>query len=214
MIKCILFDSDGTLVDSEYLGHLCMEHQLQEIGIQENAASMKEKFRGWKLGALLESLQQKHNYKFDELFIYDYRSALNIMFKNQLKATPGILAALQKIDLPICVASSGPMSKITLAMKVTGLQKYFGKQLFSAYDIDSWKPEPDLFLHAAKSMGFEPKNCLVVEDSLVGLQAALAANMTVIHYNPEKGPSLKHESVTEIYHMDQLNQTIIKVKNQ
>ena len=77
------------------------------------------------------------------------------------------------------------MFKIETAMRVSGLKKYFEEKLFSAYDLGIWKPEPDLFLHAASKMGFHVHECAVVEDSLVGVQAALAAKMKVVHYNPD-----------------------------
>lgn len=77
------------------------------------------------------------------------------------------------------------MFKIETSVSVTGLKEYFEDRLFSAYDLGVWKPEPDLFLHAAKEMGFKPQECVVVEDSQVGVQAALSANMKVVHYNPE-----------------------------
>jgi HAD superfamily hydrolase (TIGR01509 family) len=210
MIKCIIFDSDGTLVDSELLGHYCMELKLKEIGILENAESMKKQFRGWKLDALLKVLQERHKFTISENFIPQYRIALAEMFEERLQATPGIINALKEITLPICVASSGPMSKIETAMRVTGLKEFFGDRLFSAYDIGSWKPNPGLFLHAAKEMGFKAEECIVIEDSPVGVQAAWAAKMKVIHYNPEKFNDLDKNQVIEITHMNQLLSAIQK----
>lgn len=186
MIKCILFDSDGTLVDSEPLGHSCMEKQLAKYGIHESEERMARDFRGWKLADILDKLSEEHkNFSLPDNFIPEYRAKLDLMFEKDLKAMPGVEEALKRIDLPICVASSGPISKIETALRVTGLKKYFDDRLFSAYVIKAWKPDPKLFLVAAETMGFKPEECLVIEDSEVGVQAAKAAGMNVLHYNPE-----------------------------
>ena len=186
MIKCVIFDNDGTLVDSEPLGHRCMEKQLAKYCIHETEERMAKDFRGWKLNNILVQLAKEHkNFDLPDNFIPEYRAELDIMFEAELKAMPGVAEALEKIKLPICVASSGPIAKIETALRVTGLKKHFGDRLFSAYEINAWKPDPKLFLVAAKEMGFKPEECLVIEDSEVGVQAALAAGIQVIHYNPE-----------------------------
>ena len=186
MIKCIIFDNDGTLVNSEPLGHKCMERQLAKYDVVESVETMEEEFRGWKLDDILAELSNRHpDFILPDDFIPEYRKELNLMFEADLEPMPGVAEAIEKIHLPICVASSGPIAKIKTALRVTGLTEYFGERLYSAYEIGFWKPDPTLFLHAAKDMGFSPEECLVIEDSEVGVQAALAANMDVIHYNPE-----------------------------
>lgn len=194
MIKCIIFDCDGTLVDSEYLCHLGMEIKLRSLGIDEPAQKMMQKFRGYKLSNIISALEEKHRTVFDEvfdrgfesLFEADYRQIVEALFTKSLKATIGIKQTLQQIDQAICVASSGPRNKIELALKLTKLEHFFNKKIFSSYELDSWKPEPDLFLHAAKQMGYSAHECAVVEDSEVGIQAAQAAKMLPILYSPEK----------------------------
>ena len=205
MIKCIIFDSDGTLVDSEPLGHKCMEQQLSKYGYHACRFKMEELYRGWKLQEILDDLAGNfENFELPDSFIPEYRAALDLMFVNELQAMPGVEEAIQQIDLAKCVASSGPVSKIKTALRVTGLEKYFGEKLFSAYVIGFWKPDPALFLRAAEEMGFEVEECLVIEDSEVGVQAALAAGMKVIHYNPENIKIAVGREVTEIKHMNEL----------
>jgi len=80
------------------------------------------------------------------------------------------------------VASSGPVEKIRLSLTITGLLDRFGDRIFSSYEIGSWKPEPDLFLHAAKSMGASPGETVVVEDSVLGVRAGVAAGMRVLGF--------------------------------
>ena len=91
---------------------------------------------------------------------------------------------LNALQHPCCVASSGPLAKIQQALQVTGLERYFEGRIYSSYEVNSWKPDPGLFLHAAREMRFLPSQCIVVEDSEVGLQAAANAGMIALHYSP------------------------------
>ena len=186
MIKCIIFDNDGTLVDSEPLGHKCMEQQLAKYGYEVSRHKMEELYRGWKLQEILDDIAKSYDsFQLPDDFIPEYRAALDIMFENELEPMPGVKQALEDIKVPVCLASSGPIPKIETALRVTGLKKYFGEKLFSAYVVNAWKPDPKLFLVTAETMGFKPEQCLVVEDSEVGVQAAIAAGMKVVHYNPD-----------------------------
>ena len=103
------------------------------------------------------------------------------------------------------------MMKIETAMRVTGLKRFFRENTYSAYVLNSWKPEPNLFLHAAKDMGYSPSECLVVEDSDVGIQAGLAAGMRVVHYNPES-ISISQEPTKTITHMTELLNYLTDIK--
>lgn len=184
MIRCVIFDCDGTLVDSEYLCNLGLELKLKEIGIVESAEDMMVRFQGWKLATILESLETKHNVKFDDSFSLSYRSLVDELFEKELKPCIGVEKAIQQLDFKKCVASSGPINKIEKALSTTGLLNYFNGNLFSSYEIGSWKPDPDIFLYAAKMMGFKPDECGVVEDSPVGIEAAKAAGMHAVLYDP------------------------------
>jgi HAD superfamily hydrolase (TIGR01509 family) len=92
---------------------------------------------------------------------------------------------LRSLRHSFCIASSGPPEKIAQALAVTGLSEYFGNRFFSSYIVGSWKPEPGLFLHAANTMGFSPQQCVVIEDSEIGLEAAEAAGMRALHFVPD-----------------------------
>jgi beta-phosphoglucomutase-like phosphatase (HAD superfamily) len=87
------------------------------------------------------------------------------------------------------------MLKIRQALNVSGLAAYFGDAIFSAYDVGSWKPDPGLFLHSAGKMGFPPHQCVVVEDSAVGIQAAVAAGMRPLHFSPSQAPPVCVEAI-------------------
>jgi len=177
MIKCIIFDCDGTLVDSEVLFNRALSIKLKDRGIELSAKQLVDRFRGVQLTTVLKTLQAEFNTELDNAFIDDYRSLVNRFFENELKQCEGVSQTLDQINIAKCVATNGPLAKMQLALKVTRLESYFGEHLFSAYQINSWKPDPTLFLFAAKRMGFNHNECLVVEDSVVGLEAADSAGM-------------------------------------
>ena len=181
----IIFDCDGTLVDSERLCNLGMQYQLSEYGFDYKAEDLIQKFRGVALSLIIKSIEIEQKTVLPDNFETEYRLKVSKLFDEQLKANEGVIALLESLTIPFCVASSGPVKKIKHALRVTGLAKYFGNNIFSSYDIGSWKPAPDIFLHAAKKMNVDPALCCVIEDSLVGLKAANAAKMKSIYYGPE-----------------------------
>ncbi len=184
MIKCLIFDCDGTLVDSEYLCNLGLEIKLKEYRITESANDMMARFRGGKLASILEALEEKHGIQFNDEFIPSYRKIVSELFDQKLEPFRGVVEMLESISLPKCVASSGPLAKIKQSLSLTSLSPYFGENIYSSYEVGSWKPDPGLFLFAAKDMGFEPEECLVIEDSLVGIEAAKSAKMHSVLYDP------------------------------
>ncbi|MBB1489925.1 HAD-IA family hydrolase, partial [Oceanospirillum sp. D5] len=100
-----------------------------------------------------------------------YRARTFETFKKEIQPIKGIKEVLENLKIPFCTASSGPENKIRLNLELTGLLPFFGDNIFSCYTIQKWKPEPDVFLWAAKTMGFQPNECLVVEDSVSGVEA-------------------------------------------
>ena len=184
MIKCIIFDCDGTLVDSEYLCNLSLEILLKDYGIESSATEMMEKYRGGKLAVIIQDIELNHQVKFNDNFVSSYRKIVDELFDDKLKPCEGVENALSEIKLPKCVASSGPIEKINKALSITGLNEHFNGKIYSSYAVGSWKPDPGIFLHAAKQMGFQPDECAVVEDSPVGIAAAKAAGMRPILYDP------------------------------
>jgi HAD superfamily hydrolase (TIGR01509 family) len=115
-------------------------------------------------------------------FADDVRQRTLAALREEIEPVPGIAAALARIPVPMCVASSGQLVKMRTTLRATGLLSRFEDRLFSAAGMARGKPHPDIFLHAAREMGAEPASCAVVEDSLVGVQAGIAAGMTVFGY--------------------------------
>ena len=119
-------------------------------------------------------------------FEIEFRERTYEAFKTDLKAVNGIADLIEKLGIPFCVASSGPVEKIRLNLGLVNLLDQFENKIYSSYDIGSWKPDPGIFLHAAKRMGFEPEECAVIEDSASGIRAAIAGGFKVYALANEK----------------------------
>jgi len=179
---CILFDLDGTLVDSE---GLCNQAFLDLIpSLKDPLESLVRRYRGQKLAPILADIEFRNGHQLPNDFESKYRHRVAELVSTELQPLPGVVDMLESGEMDRCIASSGPSQKIKHALNVSGLAKYFGERIFSSYEVGSWKPDPGLFLHAAHEMGYKPGQCFVVEDSDVGVQAALAAGMTVFQYLP------------------------------
>ncbi|MGY6275248.1 HAD-IA family hydrolase [Methylomonas sp. MgM2] len=177
---CVIFDLDGTLVDSEALCNQAFLDLLPQLN--ETVDALMLRYRGKKLAAILADIENRLGRKLPEAFEQYYRKRVSELFCSELKPMPGAIEMLDALNLPKCIASSGPMPKIRQSLEISGLASYFGENLFSSYDVGSWKPEPGLFQHAAKAMGFAPAQCAVIEDSDVGIEAAMAAGMRAYRY--------------------------------
>lgn len=184
MSTCLLFDSDGTLVDSEFLNNEVLSAELADSGINETAGNLVSRYRGWNFFKVLPDLQHRHDVVLDDSFTERFRERASEYFTEHLQPVADIEPVLSGLDYSKCVASNAPMKKLRHVLEVTGLHKHFADRLFSAYEINSWKPSPDLFLHAADQMGFKANQCIVIEDSDVGVEAARAAGMAVVLYDP------------------------------
>jgi HAD superfamily hydrolase (TIGR01509 family) len=118
-------------------------------------------------------------------FARKVRAAQALRFAEGLAVIPGAFELLGGLQIPFCVATNGPREKVELTLSLTGLRPYFPEHVFSAYEVGIFKPDPGLFLHAAKALGVAPQHCAVVEDSLPGIEAGLAAGMRVFCLLPE-----------------------------
>lgn len=183
MNKCFLFDNDGTLVDSERLCNIGLVIMFKELGIALDADELVNRFRGWKLATALLALEQEYEISLVSTFVPQYRLLVSNLFTKNLKPVDGIVDALESIDSAKAVVSSGPMEKIKQSLEICGLSKYFKDNIFSSYDVGIWKPDPGIYLHAAKAMGFDSKHCVVVDDAPIGVQAGLEAGMKTFFFN-------------------------------
>jgi HAD superfamily hydrolase (TIGR01509 family) len=180
----VIFDCDGVLVDSEPIGLTALAEMLRDEGFPIDDVTAINRFRGRKLADCLDEIQAQFQRVLPTGFDLRYRNLAAERFKFALKPVDGIVEVLPEIPLRTCVASSAPLEKIRLTLGITALLEHFDGRIFSAYELGVWKPDPGLFLHACQTMKSTPASTIVVEDSVVGAQAAMAAGMKVLGYAP------------------------------
>lgn len=201
--KCILFDCDGVLVDSESISAKVFREMALEMGCTLSFETILKQITGTSMQENIDFLEMRTGKKLPANFEKEYRKRTYKRFQQELKPVDGIHSLLGKIKVPVGVASSGPVEKIIQNLKITGLYEFFADHIFSCYEIGSWKPDPGIYLHAAKSMGFLPGECVVVEDSEAGVKAALAGGFDVFALN---GKTINHafSGVKPINHLSEL----------
>lgn len=188
--KCIIFDCDGVLVDSEAISAKVFQKMAAELGCDLGFETVLEQITGTSMKENLKFFTEHVGRDLPDNFEKEFRKRSYEAFKTELKPIKGVHDLLNKIKNPIGVASSGPVEKIRQNLSTTKLIDYFGDNIFSSYEIRSWKPEPDIYLHAAKQMGFPPKECAVIEDSEPGVSAARKGGFDVFVLTSETKKSI------------------------
>lgn len=194
--KCIIFDCDGVLVDSEEISNATLTSMVKSFGINIEESYGREFFLGKSFKMCCDHIESISNKKLPSDFEQKFRLRTYETFKTDLKPIDGIHEVLNKINIPYCVASNGPAEKIRLNLTSTRLIEKFEGNIFSAYDINRWKPNPELFWHAAKNMGCSVEECIVIEDSSAGVQAALKGGFDVLGFvNQNNHNQLKQHNI-------------------
>ena len=207
--KCIIFDCDGVLVDSEAISTQVLIEMAASVGVSLQMEVVINEFSGRSLKSIFEYIQERAKNKLPESFEKDFRARTFEAFKKDLKPIDGVHELLHRLTVPFGVASSGPLNKIKLNLATTGLIDYFEGRIFSCYEIKSWKPDPGIYLHAAKEMGFLPNECAVIEDSVFGIQAAKSGGFDVFGLaNEHNKEILEQEGVTIFYEMNALDKLL------
>lgn len=183
----IIFDMDGTLVDSEPVANRVFFEKLVALGLDPHfdEATIARDLTGLSLPSCFEHVRTHYGLTLPEDFEAILQAETYRRLRAELNPVPGVPEMLRQVPQPKCVASSSELEKIELSLALCGLAGYFGPHCFSARQVARGKPHPDLFLHAAKEMGYAPQVCAVVEDSLPGVTAGLRAGMTVFAYRPD-----------------------------
>ena len=177
----LIFDCDGVLVDSESLSCRIDAEFLTQIGIPYTAEEIARQFLGVSLKTMIARIEAERGCRLPDDFGERLNSILFARFETDLKPIEGVRDAILSLPHPRCVASSSVPERIALSLRITGLSDLFD-DIFSSTQVPRGKPAPDLFLHAASNMKARPEDCLVIEDSVAGVQAALAAGMRVIGF--------------------------------
>ena len=177
----LIFDCDGVLVDSEVLSCRIDAEFLTEIGVPYTAEEIARQFLGVSLKTMISRIESERDCKLPDDFSEKLNRTLFARFETDLKPIEGVRDAILPLPFPRCVASSSIPERIALSLRVTGLADLFDN-IFSSTQVARGKPAPDLFLHAASRMNTLPEECLVIEDSIAGVQAARAAGMRVIGF--------------------------------
>lgn len=181
-IGLIIFDCDGVIADSEVLSATVLIDLLADVGIAITPADVRRDFLGRSFPTVADTVRRRFGHPLPASFEMDYRSRLLDRFAAELRPTPGVMAVLDGLRHPACIATSSSPQRVGRTLQVLGLAERFAGRVFTASQVAQGKPAPDLFLFAARQMGHAPHRTLVIEDSGPGIAAALAAGMRVLHY--------------------------------
>ncbi|MEO3973465.1 HAD-IA family hydrolase [Streptomyces sp. CAU 1734] len=182
----VIFDCDGVLVDSEILSARVMREMAAGEGYVLSAERALAFIRGRKVAEWVGQLEVLLGRALPAGFVPEFRDRCAELFTAELRPVPQVRQVLEGLAQPFCTASSAPREKILSTLGLTGLLPHFRGRVYSAYEVGAWKPDPGLFLHAAADLGVLPEHCTVVEDSVVGVRAGVAAGMPVFGYAPPR----------------------------
>lgn len=181
-IAGVIFDCDGTLVDSERLAAGLLREILKQHQVLLTLDEVLDRFRGVQFALCIQGLCHDYPWLPGSRIVEDFRDQTLPLLRERLEEMPGAVEFVTGLSLPKCVASNGPRSKIETCLSTVGLLEAFDGMIVSAYEVNAWKPSPILIQRAAHMLGLEPEQCLLVEDSIPGVQAGLAAGTQVAGY--------------------------------
>lgn len=199
----VIFDCDGVLVDTEPTANRVLVEMLSEVGLHLAPEESMRSFRGRSMRACWEIVEARLGRALPEGFAEEFERREQAALAGAPLQMPGLALALAGIDelgLVSCVASSGAHAKMQLTLGSAGLLERFAGRIFSAAsDVERGKPHPDIFLLAAERLGKEPRDCVVVEDSPLGVQAGRAAGMRVLGFAREVDASALRAAGAEVF---------------
>ncbi|MGQ8336979.1 HAD family hydrolase [Sunxiuqinia sp. A32] len=204
--KCVIFDCDGVLVDSERISAKVFQKMISELGCNLRFETILDQITGASMKENLNFFTEIVGKKLPDNFESEFRRRSYEAFGTELQAIEGVREILKNITVPVAVASSGPAEKIRRNLTTTNLIQWFDGAIYSCYDIGSWKPEPDIYLYVAEQMGFKPNDCAVIEDSITGVKAALNGGFKVYAYaNDSNKMELQELGATVFFRMSELD---------
>ncbi|MDR7379998.1 HAD superfamily hydrolase (TIGR01509 family) [Rhodoferax ferrireducens] len=197
----VLFDCDGVLVDSEPLTNGVLRDMLAERGWELSAAECMRFFVGKAVMDEVASIEKHTGQPVTEAWMSEFRSRRNQALQDQLLPIPNIHAAVQAIHTAyaggIACASGADRIKVELQLRKVGLIEYFDGRVFSGHEMPRSKPWPDVYLAAAAALQANPQRCAVVEDTVTGVRAGVAAGATVFGYAPATSGHVDAQTLRE-----------------
>ncbi|MDX2682669.1 HAD family hydrolase [Streptomyces sp. NY05-11A] len=198
----VIFDNDGVLVDSEPISNRLLAAYLTELGHPTSYEDSIRDYMGSAMHRIHDLVEERTGERLPAEFDDTFHRRVFAAFERELEPVAGavdVLAKLSADGVPYCVASSGSHERIRVGHRTTGLDRWFeDARIFSSQDVGKGKPAPDLFLYAAQRMGVAPGRCVVVEDSPLGVQAAVAAGMDVVGFTAMT-PAAKLAGATQLF---------------
>ncbi|WP_159566202.1 6-phosphogluconate phosphatase [Budvicia diplopodorum] len=205
-VECVLFDSDGTLVDSEILCCESFSNVFKSYGISLSTQECIKQFKGTNLYKVFAQVRETYGLdQPDEKLEKEYRQDMARLFELSLQPIQGIRTLLEGITVPMAVVSNGPVTKMQHSLGLTKLINFFGDHLYSAFDIQRWKPDPALLRFASDKLSIPLEKCILIEDSLAGAHAGIAAGIPVFYYCADQhNTPIDHPLVTTFHDMAEL----------
>ncbi|MFF1698371.1 HAD family hydrolase [Streptomyces sp. NPDC058257] len=198
----VIFDNDGVLVDSEPLSNTILAAYLTELGHPTTYEDSLRDYMGAAVHRVHDLVLERSGQRLPGDFDVTFHARVFAAFERELEPVAGAVGVLEKLvadGVPYCLASSGSHERIRVGHRRTGLDRWFDdERIFSSEDVGRGKPAPDLFLYAAKQMGVAPERCVVVEDSPLGVRAAVAAGMDVLGFTAMT-PAERLSGATELF---------------
>ena len=179
-VKCIIFDCDGTLVDSEPLTNKVIAEMAGELGITMTWEEATKLWGGKTIDAVVYGMKELSGNELPDDWVPRLVQNVSNAYKHDLVPMDGISEVLDSLTIPTCVASNGRPGHVENSLKITGLYKYFKDKVYTASEVAHPKPAPDLFLYAVDKMDFPKEECVVIEDSIPGVTAAVRAGIRVL----------------------------------
>ena len=204
----VLFDCDGVLVDSEPITNRVLAEMLGELGWAISVADAMRIFVGKAVRDEAARIEQHTGVAITADWLAQFRARRDAALEAELVAIDGAPAALhavyQAVAGRVAVASGADLSKVRMQLDKVGISDYFGEHVFSGHDLPRSKPHPDVYLAAAHALAADPSRCAVVEDTVTGATAGVAAGATVFGYCPaqagaDAAAALRNAGVSAVF---------------
>lgn len=181
MDRLLIFDFDGVIADSEVLANTVLAKLVSELGVPTTLQNSYDRYMGKRIHEVILAIEADLNQKLPNQFVEEFQSRTFARFRQELQFVSGAKKFIEEFaQVPKCIASSSSPDRLKLCLEILEIQKVFEPNVFSSSLVKNGKPDPDIFLYAAKEMGVDPVKSIVIEDSLSGVKAGIAAGMIVI----------------------------------